>query len=105
MARYLIDNRPGPVEFEIGDDMVARTIQNAKNLLMTQMGEVPYDRLRGFDPALYHLPIEQMRLALLPELDRLMLYEPDAEVVSATAEMNAEGEVVVEVVIEIGIRD
>ena len=100
MARYIIDNRPEPVNFEASGDMIARTLQNAKNLLMTQMGEVPYDRLRGFDAALYHLPIDQMRMALLPELDRVMLWEPDVEVVSATATPDANGEIIITATIE-----
>lgn len=101
MAKYQIDNRQQAISFEIDDDPVARTIQNCKNLLMTQMGEVPFDRLRGFDPALYHLPIDQMRNALLPELDRVMLWEPDASVVSATADMNEHKEIVITVILEI----
>lgn len=102
MARYIITNRQEPIEFEIGNDLIARTIQNAKNLLMTQMGEVPFDRLRGFNPAMYHLPIEKMRAALLPELDRVMAWEPDAEVVSATAEVE-KGEVLITAEIEIDL--
>lgn len=101
MARYQINNRQEPVDFEIGDNMVARTVQNAKNLLMIQMGEVPYDRLRGFDPALYHLPMEEMRMALLPELDRVMMWEPDVEVASATATVDDNGEILITVVIEV----
>ena len=102
MARYIITNRQEPIEFEVGDDPVFRTVQNAKNLLMTQMGEVPFDRLRGFNPAMYHLPIEKLRAALLPELDRVMAWEPDAEVVKATAEV-VDGEVLITVEIEVNI--
>lgn len=105
MARYIIDNRPEPINFEIGDSPIARTLQNAKNLLLTQMGEVPYDRYRGFDPALYHLPLEEMRRVLLPELDRLMGYEPDAQVVEATPELNEDGEVIITVTLEITIGE
>ena len=105
MARYIITNEPEAIDFEIGDNMVARTVQNAKNLLMTQMGEVPYDRLRGFDPALYHLPIQEMRQALLPELDRVMLWEPDVEVAEATAEEDGDGEIVIRAIIEVTITE
>lgn len=105
MAQYIITNQPEPVEFETSNDLIARTIQNAKNLLMTQMGEVPYDRLRGFDPALYHLPLGQMREALLPELDRVMQWEPDVEVVSATAKPNDAGEIVITCVIDVTIEE
>ena len=103
MARFIITNRQEPVDFEIGDDLVARTVQNAKNLLMTQMGEAPFDRLRGFNPAMYHLPIEKLRAALLPELDRVMAWEPDAEVVSATAEEDVNGEILITVEIEVNL--
>ena len=105
MSQYIITNRQEPIEFEIKNDMVARTVQNAKNLLMTQMGEVPYDRFRGFDPALYHLPIEKLRLALLPELDRVMLWEPDAEVVEATAEVDGNKEILITAIIEIDMDE
>lgn len=105
MARYIITNRQEPVEFEISDNIIARTVQNAKNLLMTQMGEVPYDRLRGFDPALYHLPMEEMRQALLPELDRVMMWEPDVEVAEAAATKDENGEILITCVIDVGIDE
>ena len=101
MARYTIDNLQEPIDFEIGDDLIARTVQNAKNLLMTQMGEVPYDRLRGLNPALLHLPLEEMQAALLPELDRVMAWEPDAEIVEAAAEADATGKIVIRATIEV----
>ena len=47
MAQYQIDNVAAPINFQ-ESDIVLRTLQNAKNLLMCQMGEVPYDRYRGF---------------------------------------------------------
>lgn len=105
MAQYIITNQPEPINFEIGDDFVARTVQNAKNLLMTHMGEVPYDRLRGFDQALYHLPIDQMRLALMPELDRVMLWEPDVDVLEAAVEMMDNNQVLIKATIEIEAED
>ena len=104
MATYKIDNRPTPIDFE-STGIIERTIQNAKNLLMLRMGEVPYDRYRGFDAALYDLPIQEMRQALLPELDRIMLWEPDVEVVDAECWLDENGEVVIEAVIEIDIDE
>ena len=103
MARFIITNRQETIDFEIGDDLVVRTVQNAKNLLMTAMGEVPFDRLRGFNPAMYHLPIDKMRAALLPELDRVMAWEPDAEVVRASAEIDENGEILIQAEIEVDI--
>ena len=46
MALYQIDNVASPIDFQ-EDDLIKRTLQNAKNLLMCQMGEVPYGRYRG----------------------------------------------------------
>ena len=104
MAQFQIDNIASPIDFQ-EDDIIQRTLQNAKNLLMCQMGEVPYDRYMGFDPALYDLPIEQMREELLPELDRIMLWEPDAEVVSAEASIIENGGVYIRVIVEITIGE
>lgn len=78
--RYIINNLPEPIDFETTDP-VKRTMQNAKNLLMCRMGEVPYDRFRGFDNGLYDLPDSRFLEELVPELDRVMMEEPDAEVV------------------------
>ncbi len=104
--RYAIDNQSAPIDFAIGsDDIVARTLQNAKNLLMTHMGEIPYDRLRGFDAWLFDLQLPQLNEQLLPELDRVMLWEPDVTVISATAEMDARGEVIIRAVIDIDIKE
>lgn len=100
MAQYQIDNVQAPIDFQEGD-IRQRTLQNAKNLLMCQMGEVPYDRCRGFDPSLYDLPINDLRAALLPELDRLMMYEPDAEIVSAHASLLDNGGVYIQAIIEL----
>lgn len=101
MAQYIIDNQPAEIGFEIRNDNRSRILQNCKNLLMTRMGEVPYDRYRGFDPALYHLPLPQVRVALLPELDRLFGYEPRARLVSAEASLLENGETLVRVTLEI----
>lgn len=105
MAQYIITNIPEQIDFEIDNDDVGRTLQNAKNLLMTRMGEVPYDRLRGFDQALFHLPMNDMRAALLPEIDRVMLWEPDVTAISATAQPNDAGEIIIRVVVEVAFED
>ena len=100
MAQYEITNIPAEIDFENSDDFVRRTVQNAKNLLMCRMGEVPFDRQRGLDPALFDLPLDEMRAALLPELDRVMLWEPDAEVVRAEANL-VDGVTVIRCVVEV----
>lgn len=103
MAQYQITNRPAPIDFECNNDIILRTIQNAKNLLMCRMGEVPYDRYRGFDPALYHLPIQKLQEKLMPELDRIMMWEPDVEVVDGTCTLDEDGHVVITATIEVTI--
>ena len=105
MAQYQITNQPSPIDFECNDDIILRTIQNAKNLLMCKMGEIPYDRYRGFDPALYDLPIQDFQEALLPELDRVMLWEPDAEVVDASCELDKDGNIIIYATIESDIDE
>lgn len=100
MAQYEINNLPVPIDFECSSDLLKRTLQNAKNLLMCRKGEVPYDRQRGFDPALFDLPLNELRECLVVELDRVMLWEPDVEVVSATADLMQDGTVLIRCVIE-----
>lgn len=104
MVAYKIDNRPSPVDFEV-EGIINRTVQNAKNLLMLRLGEVPYDRYRGFDASLFDLPLQEMRAALVPELDRIMLWEPDVEVIDAQCWIDESGEVIIEAVIEIDIDE
>lgn len=104
MAQYEITNIPGEIDFECNSDIVKRTIQNAKNLLMCRMGEVPYDRQRGLNPALLDLPLDEMQEELLPELDRVMLWEPDVEVVSGKAERLPDGSVLIRCVIETALE-
>ena len=102
MARYTLDNLPAPIDFE-GKGLIRRTVQNAKNLLMTRKGEVPYDRLRGFDPALFDLPLPRFRDELMPELDRVMMWEPDVEVAEARCWLDAHGQIVIQAVLEINL--
>mgnify|MGYP003571276161 CR=1 FL=1 len=100
MARYQVDNIQSPIDFQ-GTDMRKRTLQNVKNLLMCQMGEVPYDRFRGFDPAMFDLPMSEFRERLLPELDRVLMWEPDAEVAAAEATLLDNGGVYIKVIVEL----
>lgn len=97
--RYTIDNRPGRIDF--GATGMARTVQNAKNLLLCRMGEVPFDRGRGFDPKKYHRNLELFQAGLMEEIDRVLLWEPDAEAVSADASIDESGEIYIRVEIEV----
>lgn len=105
MARYIIKNRQEPIPFEHCGDEESRVLQNAKNLLMLRMGEVPYDRLRGFDQRLYDMPISQMQEELMPEIDRVLAWEPRAKPQSAHCYLDDMGETVIEVLIHIGEVD
>lgn len=100
MAAYQIDNIPSQIDFKLTDP-VMRVLQNAKNLLMCKKGEVPYDRSRGFNPALYDLPIDEMRRELMPELDRVMIWEPGVSVVSAEATILKGGGVYIKVILNV----
>ena len=101
MAICEIDNLPAPVKFGGTNATLERTLQNAKNLLMTHMGEVPYDRYRGFNPALYDLPVTELKAKLLRELDRIMMWEPDVEVAYAECVADKLGNVIIRAGLEI----
>jgi len=104
MALYQIDNVASPINFE-ETDLIKRTLQNAKNLLMCRMGEVPYNHYRGMDPSLFDLPIPNMRMELLPELDRVMTLEPDVTVMDAEAALLPNGDTYIKVIVDVGIRE
>ena len=101
MAQYEITDEPYEIDFEGINDDVKRTVQNCKNLLMCRKGEIPFDRERGLDPALFDMPLSQAEPLLLPELDRVMLWEPDAEVVSGRFDRDAAGRTIIRCVVEI----
>ena len=100
MALYQIDNIASPIDFETTDPL-RRTLQNAKNLLMCKMGEVPYSRSRGFDYGLFDLPVDELNTELLPELDMVMTLEPDVEVEDAEATLLPDGSTYIKVILEI----
>ena len=102
MAMYEVNSEQVPLDFECttANDIVGRTIRNAKNLIMLRMGEIPYDRQRGLNPAVFDLPYDEAEALIVQELDRVMLWEPDAEVVNGWLEI-VDGETIVHCVIEI----
>lgn len=105
MPQFMITNRPAPIDFECNNDIIQRTVQNAKNLLMCRMGEVPFDRYRGFDPELYNLPIPKLQECIVQELDRIMLWEPDVEIVSAECKLDENGEILITTTIDVTIEE
>ena len=101
MAKYLVTDAPGgEIEFETRDD-TARILQNVKNLMMLRMGELPYDRMRGIDPAIYDLGLVEANEKILPELDRVMGWEPRATVMSAQVTKDLNGETRISAEVEI----
>lgn len=105
MALYEITNLPEPIDFECSGSLLGRTIQNAKNLLMCKRGEVPFDRQRGLDPALYDLPIAEAQERLMPELDRVMLWEPDVEVENGSIERDRSGRTIIRCVVKTQVEN
>lgn len=103
MAQYEITTEAAPLDFEstMEKDMLERTIRNAKNLLMTRKGEVPFDRQRGIDPTIFDIPLNEAQDMITAELDRVMLWEPDVEVVAGWIERDARGETVVHCIVEV----
>lgn len=101
MARYTIDNISKPIDFECNNSPTARVLQNAKNLLMLQCGEVPYDRQRGFDAALYDETITDINDDILREIERVMLWEPDVTAVEAEASIARDGQIIITCTVEI----
>lgn len=98
--RYTIDNQPAQVDWEAkGNER--RILQNAKNLLMTHMGEVPYDRYRGLDPAIYDKPLSIAQGEVAQELDRIMAWEPGVDVVEVRAYLDTKRGFVIEADVEL----
>lgn len=103
MARYTIDTRPGPIDFECNSEPLKRLLQSCKNLLMCHAGEVPYDRRRGLDPAILDLSVAEANEYILPEVDRVLEWEPKARAVSAEVSLDENGAAVVTVVLDINL--
>lgn len=102
MAQYIINDLPGDISWECSNDFIARTLQNAKNLLMCRMGEVPYQRNRGINPAIYDMPPAESASYLYNEVRRVMEWEPDVEdVVSAEFKFKNDGTCYISAVVEI----
>lgn len=68
---------------------------------MTRLGEVPFDRMRGLNPAIWDMPLTELNTQILPEIDRVLLWEPRAKAVSAKAELDKNGETLISVIVEV----
>lgn len=79
-----------------------RVVQNIKNLLSTRRYEIAYDRTLGIDPSIIDKPITQAQPLYVAEIYRIITdYEPRARIRSVTVTADAEGNMQVEVVIEL----
>lgn len=107
MAQYEITTEDLPLDFEstMENGATERTIRNAKNLLMCRRGEIPTDRQRGLDNAIFDIPFFEAQAIITQELDRVMLWEPDVEVVEGWLEINKNGETVVHCIIEVTFEE
>lgn len=102
MAKYVIDNTDAPIDWESNKaGNTIRTLQNCKNLIKCHLGEVPYDRRRGINPAIFDMPMGKLQTVLLSEIDRVLAWEPDAQAVSATAKRDDAGQLIITVVVDI----
>lgn len=107
MAQYEITSEDIPLDFEItmAKDMVERTLRNAKNLLMIRRGEIPYDRNRGLDQRIFHMTLSEANAMIVREMDRVMLWEPDVEVVDAWVEPDEDGLSVIHCIIDVTLDE
>lgn len=80
---YTITSRSGQSIDVETREYVARTLQNAKNLLCMRMGECPYDRKSGLDAGLLHMNAVQVQRYAFEEVQRVLRWEPDITLISA----------------------
>lgn len=93
---YTINNLSGePIDFETRE-YIARTLQNAKNLLCLRKGEVPFDRMSGVDTAIEHMAHGQMQEIITAEVERVLAWEPDVRVRAVRARAVDAGMVYIE---------
>ncbi len=104
MALYMITNDATDINFEESRDTVSRVLQNCHNLLMTHRGEIPFDRRRGLDPAIYDMPYENVMEVLMRELSRVMVWEPRAIVQEARTELRDDGTMRITCILNINER-
>ena len=101
---YTIDNRLEPIVFEgLETDLEKRVVQNCKNLIMLRRGEVPYDRMRGFDAELEALPIVEAQRRILKDVDIALGWEPRAHAITASCLHNENGDLLIECLIDVEV--
>lgn len=80
---YTITSQSGQTIDVNTREYVARTLQNARNLLCMHLGECPYDRKSGLDAGLLHMNAAQVRRYVFEEVQRVLRWEPDVTLISA----------------------
>lgn len=99
MAQYRIDTRAEAIDLKSPED-TERILQNVKNLLRCRRGEVPYDRMRGLDPGVFEMPMGDLEQILMPEIDRVLAWEPRVRAKSAEARLE-NGALIITVTVEV----
>ena len=97
---YIVTNEQESIQFS-PENEIERVLQNVKNLLRCKMGEVPFDRGRGYDPTIMDVPRTEVDGPMLREIDRVLQWEPRAKMVTAETEALEDGETLIRVTLEI----
>lgn len=101
---YTINNRLEPIVFEgLETDLEKRVVQNCKNLIMMRRGEVPYDRMRGLNAELEALPIIEAQMRILKDVDIALGWEPRAHAITASCQYDANGDLLIECLIDVEV--
>lgn len=86
-------------EFDDADDV----LRCVKNLILTPAGTVPLARDFGIDQSFLGKPLQVAQSQLAVEIiDKVAKYEPRAAVQEVTLEPNADGQIIVKVVLTNG---
>ena len=100
---YTVTNAQERIEFSPEND-VERVLQNVKNLLRCKMGEVPFDRMRGFNPTVMDKPGTEINAAVLREIDRTLMWEPRAKMVKAETEIGEDGHTLIKLTVDVDLN-
>lgn len=100
MVLYIVTNEQEPINFR-PESEIERVLQNVKNLLRCKMGEVPFDRGRGYDPTIMDVPRTEVDGPMLREIDRVLQWEPRVRMVRTETEALEDGETLIRVTLDV----
>ena len=100
---YIVTNAQEPIDFS-PENETERILQNVKNLLRCKMGEVPFDRLRGYDPTIMDRPRTEIDGPMMREIDKVLMWEPRARMVKAECELLTDGETLITVTVDVDLN-